>query len=193
MKNRLHRMPPTPLFFIGLATVPAFVFQESLVYRPAEAGLFLLLCILAGKRIRPLPAAALLFSVTAASLLVPYGEVFARVFGFPLTVGALKFGLSRGILLLGLFYLSKFSVGPGLSLPGALGRGVGRVFYYFERFSESREKISLADLPGSLDEALTSVSRLPAGEQRATSKDTRPALLLIPLAAGAACWVLLFI
>jgi len=164
------------------------------MFRGAEAGLFLLLALLSGKRIRPLPGIILLLSVTAASLLVPFGDVLVTVLGFPVTLGALESGLARGTLLLGLFYLSKFSVARELSLPGRLGTGLARVFYYFERFTESRERISIKDLPGSLDAVLMSVSNHPLDEGKVRPEgECSPTLLIIPLAASLGCWIALFI
>ncbi len=194
MRKLLKDMPPVPLFFIGLITLPAFLFQDRTLLRITEAGLFLVLCVLSGKRVRILPGFVLILSVTAASLLVPYGAVLVRVFGFPVTAGALEFGLSRGFLLLGLFYLSKFSVSSGLRFPGSFGKGIGKVFYYFERFSESRERILIRDLPGSLDAVLISVSKSP-GYSRTMEPEKRsaPYIPVVPLAASVFCWALLFV
>jgi len=194
MRHLLKDIPSVPLFFIGLITVPAFLFQDRTLLRMTEAGLFPVLCVLAGRRVRILPGFILLLSVTVASLLVPYGAVLIRVCGFPVTAGALEFGLSRGFLLLGLFYLSKFSVSPGLRFPGSFGKGIGKVFYYFEKFSESRERILIRDLPGSLDAVLISVSRTPGVSHTAKPEKRRaPYVLVFPLAASVFCWVLLFV
>lgn len=194
MKRLFAAAPPGAVFLLGLLTIPAFLFQEKLLFRVVDGILFLALLVYSGKRIRPLPALILLASVTAAALLVPYGKVLTDIFGFPITKGALKMGLSRGILLLGLFYLSKFSVRRGLVFPGRIGAGIGKIFYYFEQFSENRQKISLKDLPGSLDSLLMSVS-VPADASRGPSSrdEERRLPLIIPLAISTLCWVLLFL
>ena len=193
MKRLFAPALPGPVFYLGLLTIPAFLFQEKLGFRALEALLFLGLMVYTGKKFRPLPALILLASVTAAALLVPYGQVMFRLFGFPITSGALKMGVSRGILLLGLLYLSKFSVRRGLVFPGKLGAGIGKIFYYFQRFSQSKNRISLKDLPGSLDALLISVSE----NQEASGNPAAPNLerripLIVPLAASILCWVWLF-
>jgi len=193
MKRPLDAIPPGPLFVLGLLTLPAFLFQDGLLYRFLETVLFLLLVLFSGKKVRPLPGLLLLASVTAASLLVPYGRVVITMFGLPVTAGALEAGLSRGLLLLGLLYLSKFSVRAGLVFPGRIGDGIGKVFFYFERFSESREKVSINDLPGSLDNLLIAVSGSGAAGTATETPESARGLLAVPLAAAAVCWVLLFL
>lgn len=179
---------------LGLFTLPAFLFQEKLPYRLMDGIFFLILALCSGKRIRPLPALVLLASVTAAALLVPSGKVLISLFGFPITEGALKMGFSRGILLLGLFYLSKFTVVPGLVLPGKAGNGLAKVFFYFERFSENYSQISIRDLPGSLDNLLLKVSETSSDDDSiAQAKRDSHIPLLLPLLISITCWVFLLL
>jgi hypothetical protein len=192
MKKLFQSANPQAMFILGLLTLPAFLFQEKLLFRLPEAALFLLLALYTGNRIRPLPALLLLASVTAAALLAPYGRVLTQFFGLPITEGALKLGVSRAILLLGLLYLSKLSVVRGMAFPGRIGYGVGKVFYYFERFSACRQRISIKNLPGSLDSLLLSVSAPECdGAASPTALVERRLPLIIPLAASLSCWVLL--
>lgn len=194
MKKLLHEASPQALFVLGLLTLPAFLFQEKLLYRTLDAAFFLILALCAGKRIRPLPALALLVSVTVFALLVPHGKVLVNLFGLPITDGALKMGLSRGILLLGLFYLSKFTVVRGLVLPGKAGQGIARVLFYFERFSENYTRISIRDLPGSLDDLLIRVSEARNDdEQPAKLTRDRRMMLIFPLLVSMTCWLLLLL
>ena len=190
----LEMATPRSLFILGLLTLPAVLFQEKLVFRLLDGLLFLLLAQRAGKRILPLPALLLLASVTAAALLVPTGRVLITIFGLPVTEGALHLGFSRGVLLLGLFYLSKFTVVRGLVLPGRTGHGLARVLFYFERFSENYHRISIRDLPGSLDTLLLEISRDPADlDKKGRSGESRPMPLVIPLAVSIACWLFLLL
>ena len=195
MKKAFGAASPETLFILGLLTLPAFLFQEKLFYQALDAILFLLLASCSGKKIRPLPGLLLLVSVTAAALFVPYGKVLFHIVGLPVTEGALNIGVSRGILLLGLLYLSKCTVVQGLAFPGKKGNGIAKVFYYFERFSENSAKISLKDLPGSLDNLLLAVSvskstysstpQVKGGKQRLP--------LLFPLTVSVACWFFLLL
>lgn len=195
MRKVFCRASPETLFILGLVTLPAFLFQEKLLYRVLDAILFLIVAMYSGKKIRPLPGLLLLISVTAAALFVPYGKVLFNIFGLPVTEGALKMGVSRGILLLGLLYLSKFTVVQGLAFPGRQGNGIAKVFFYFERFSENSAKISLKDLPGSLDNLLLSVSvsqnnQVNPSLERAGQHNLP---LVFPLAVSLACWSFLFL
>ena len=124
MKNRFRDVSPNALFILGILTLPAFLFQEDLLYRCLDTLFFLALVIYSGKRVRVVPALLLVASVTFAALLVPYGRVMITLSGWPITEGALRMGFSRGILLLGLLYLSRVSVVRGLALPGKTGQGI---------------------------------------------------------------------
>ena len=193
--TRLFRdASPQALFILGLLTLPAFLFQEKLLYRALDGVFFLILAIWAGKRIRPLLALLLLASVTLFALLVPNGRVVFTIMGLPVTEGAMNMGLSRGILLLGLFYLSKFTVVRGLVLPGRAGRGIARVLMYFERFTENYLLISVRDLPGSLDTLLLKVSETRAAdEESAHAARGRRMPLIVPLLVSSTCWLFVFL
>lgn len=194
MNLLFDKASPKALFILGLFTLPAFLFQDKLHYRLLDGIFFLILVLCSGKKIRLLPALVLLASVTAAALLVPSGNVLTRLFGFPITEGALKLGFSRGILLLGLFYLSKFTVVQGLVLPGKTGNGLAKVFFYFERFSENYSQISIRDLPGSLDTLLLKVSETCRDDDAiAEAKKEARMPLILPLLISFTCWILLFL
>ncbi|WP_163336281.1 hypothetical protein [Desulfopila sp. IMCC35008] len=194
MNKLLAKASPEALFILGLFTLPAFLFQEKLPYRLMDGLFFLILALYSGKRILPLPAMVLLASVTAAALLVPSGKVLISVFGFPITLGALKMGFSRGILLLGLFYLSKFTVVQGLVLPGKTGNGLAKVFFYFERFSEHYSQVSIRDLPGSLDTLLLKVSETSSDDENmAQAKREGRIPLILPLLISITCWIFLLL
>ncbi|WP_136808598.1 hypothetical protein [Desulfosediminicola flagellatus] len=194
MKKLFREGTPNTLFILGVATLPAFLFQEKLLYRCLATIFFLLLALYSGKKIRPLPALLLLASITAAALLVPYGKVLVTILGWPITVGALKMGFSRGVLLLGLLYLSKVSVVHGLALPGAIGQGISKVFFYLDRFSENCSMISVRDLPGTLDKLLHAVSESDAdSDYTSKQKENRNLPLILLLLVSLVCWLFLFL
>ncbi len=194
MKEILREGAPNALFIVGLATLPAFIFQEKLLYRCLSAILFLLLALYAGKKIRPVPALLLLASVTVAALVVPYGKVLVSILGWPITAGALEMGFSRGVLLLGLLYLSRVSVVSGLALPGTIGQGISKVFFYLDRFSEHCATISVRDLPGSLDNLLHMVSASNTdGGYTSRQEVTRHLPIILPLLVSLVCWLFLFL
>ncbi len=194
MKKLFREGTPNTLFILGLATLPAFLFQEKLLYRCLATIFFLLLALCSGKKIRPLPALLLLASITFAALVVPYGKVLVTILGWPITAGALKMGFSRGVLLLGLLYLSKVSVVHGLALPGAIGQGISKVFFYLDRFSENCSMISVRDLPGTLDKLLHAVSESHTDrEYTSKHKGFRKLPIILPLLVSFVCWLFLFL
>lgn len=194
MKKLLSEGAPNTLFILGLITLPAFLFQEKLVYRCLITILFLLLALYSGKKIRPVPALLLLASVTVAALVVPYGKVLMSILGWPITAGALKMGFSRGVLLLGLLYLSRVSVVHGLALPGRVGQGISRVFFYLDRFSENCSILSVRDLPGTLDKLLLAVSESHTDRDYTfNQKGIRNLPFILPLLVSLVCWLLLFL
>lgn len=194
MNKLLREGAPNALFILGLATLPAFLFQEKLLYRCLATILFLLLALYSGKKIRPVPALLLLVSVTVAALVVPYGKVLVSIWGWPITAGALKMGFSRGVLLLGLLYLSRVSVVQGLGLPGGIGQGISKVFFYLERFSENCALLSVRDLPGTLDNLLHAVSDShTAGNYTSRQKGIRNLPIILPLLVSLVCWLFLFL
>lgn len=194
MKKILHAAAPNTLFLVGLATLPAFLFQEKLFFRCLLTLFFLILALYSGKKIRPVPALLLLLSVTFAALIVPYGRVLVTIWGWPITLGALEMGFSRGVLLLGLLYLSRVSVVSGLALPGTIGEGISKVFFYLDRFSENCSTISVRDLSGSLDQLLQTVSAIHTGRDCPTRQgESRNLPLILPLTVSLVCWLFLLL
>lgn len=194
MKKLFLEGTPNALFVLGLVTLPAFLFQEKLFYRCLDTLFFLALAVYAGNKIRPIPALILLTSVTIAALVVPYGKVMVDLWGWPITEGALRMGFSRGVLLLGLLYLSRVSVVHGLLLPGKVGQGISRVFYYLDRFSEHCAKVSVRDLPGSLDKLLYAVSESSMEQREGVQRrGSHRVPFIFPLTVSLMCWLFLLL
>jgi len=127
------------LMISGLMFLPAFVLQTSLAVRFLQVSAVLVLYVLSGKRLRIIYPLMLIVSVTAVNLLRPAGEVLFNVSGFPVTLDALKSGMSRALLLTGLVYVSRLCVSSVPSFPGRWGRMLSMVFFFFGRMtSESR-------------------------------------------------------
>ena len=137
----------------GLLLVPSFLLQEVTVVRAAEALVFLVLAGLVGRRIRILPPVLITLSVVVAHLLVPNGRLLFEAGPVRITRGALLLGVDKAALLVGLVYLSRISIRPGLSLPGRAGRILGRVFFYFEELSSAWPETE-GGLVARLDETL---------------------------------------
>lgn len=145
---------PSPLFVCGGALIVAFLFQDNLYARLAWAVVFGGLAVLAGKRLRWGYFAIMIGSITFFNLLTPVGRVMAELGPLVVTEGALTQGLTKGVGIVGLVFISLFSVSPDLKLPGTLGGLLGRVFFYFERILEGKKQVRARHLVDSLDTIL---------------------------------------
>jgi hypothetical protein len=145
------------LFLTGGLIIPAFLFQNNLIVRVVQVLVFAGLASFAGKRIKWNYFLVMVGSITAFNLLQPLGEVILRVGPFAVTRGALNQGLEKGFTIVGLVFISLFSIRPDLRLPGRIGGLVGRVFYYFERIIEGKKNIEARRLIESIDAILLSI------------------------------------
>jgi len=203
-------VPPYARLAAGVAMIPPFLVLEGLLTKLLFIVLFILVMRFAGKGFRLVPGLVVLTAVFFAHLLMPLGEVLWYVGEFPITEGAIRDGLTRGLTLVGLVYLSRFSVSADLRIPGTPGRLLYHVFYYFEeltsfhrettrRAGEHKSKIRgfLALLRGLFDDIDRFLlehqhgCRLMPEEQgggRFFSRHSLPALLPV-----AAAWALLLL
>ena len=124
------------LLFCGLATMVAVSLQDVMPVRCAQMVLFMVLAGMMGRRVRLIPPAVMLLSVVIANLFSPNGRVLFSVWRVDVTFGALRLGLLKGSLLVGLIYVSRVSVGPGLKIPGYFGALLLKAFAYFEALTE---------------------------------------------------------
>ena len=145
------------LFIGGALLFPAFLFQQDVVIRALEFGMFLVLNLLSGKRVRVLQYLIVSAGIVVFNLVVPTGRVLVSVLGLPITEGALKSGLLKATAMSGLIALSQFSIRSDLRLPGRLGGLIGRSLYYFERIMGERRRIDRKDIIGSIDTLLLDV------------------------------------
>jgi heptaprenyl diphosphate synthase len=155
-----REVPPSFLFFFGLALSPALWLQTHVAFKAAQVLLFFGLAAWArpGGWWRAGLASLVFLAVTVAvNLAVPLGRVLWRLGPWRITQGALESGLAKGLTLVGLAYLSRLCVRPELRLPGAAGRYVARTLFYLNRLLELRVRLSLARLGDSLDRVLESL------------------------------------
>lgn len=144
--------------FVGATLIlPAYLFQTNLAIRVLQVLLFAWLATVNGKRIKWIYFVIMVVSITFFHTLSPFGEVIARIGAYTVTRGALRDGLMRGFTIVGLVFISLFSIRPDLKLPGRLGGLLGRVFWYFERIFDSKRRIRVTALIESVDEVLESL------------------------------------
>ncbi len=145
------------LFLTGLLVIPAYLLQPSLLVRVPQVLLFAFMADRAGKKIKWLYFVIMVTSITVFNLLTPFGRVLFSVGPLEVTSGALRGGVMKGMTVVGLVFISLFSIRSDLALPGRLGGLIGRVFYYFEKILEGRKRIEPRRLIASLDDILESI------------------------------------
>jgi hypothetical protein len=182
------------LFLTGLLLIPAYLLQDSLLVRVIQVSLFAFLADRAGKKIKWLYFVIMVSSITLFNLLTPFGRVLLTLGPLEITSGALRGGLMKGLTVVGLVFISLFSIRSDLALPGRLGGLIGRVFFYFEKILEGRKRIEPRRLIASIDDILESIYGAADEEpeiERFTLTDTRGWLfsgLLVTVN-----WLLLFL
>ena len=187
---------PLHLFITSALILPAYLFQDELLLRIAQVLLFAGLSTVAGKKIKWLYFVVMVSSITFFNLLTPMGRVLVSAGPFAITEGALRNGVMKGLTIIGLVFISLFSIRPDLKLPGRLGGLLVRLFYYFERIVETkRQKLEARRLIGSIDDILDSLyqpgtpQEPPAGRVATT---TVAGALFMVVAVGAN-WALLLV
>ncbi|MFP4643022.1 MAG: hypothetical protein ACLFM0_01575 [Spirochaetales bacterium] len=141
--------------FVGATLVlPGYLLQANLFVRILQVMLFAWLATVNGKRIKWMYFVIMVVSITFFHTLSPIGEVLLELGAWTITRDALEDGLMRGFTIIGLVFISLFSIRPDLKLPGRLGGLLGKVFWYFERVFASKRRIRLNAVIESIDEIL---------------------------------------
>ncbi|MFP4010255.1 MAG: hypothetical protein ACLFUM_01005 [Spirochaetaceae bacterium] len=149
---------PMHLFLTGMLVLPAYLFQDSLIIRVIQVLAFAFLATVAGKKIKWMYFLIMVGSVTFFNLLSPSGRLLLSIGPFAVTEGALETGLMKGFTIIGLVFISLFTIRPNLRLPGRLGGLLVRLFYYFERIMDTkRRKLEPRRLIASIDDILDSL------------------------------------
>ena len=165
-----------------------YLFQTSLPVRAGETLFYIVLAILTGRRFRLWPNLTVVAGVTLVHLISPLGRVIFSLGGWQITQGSLELGLFKGLMLVGLIYISRSFISPRLSLPGRAGALLGLTFAYFEALTESRGFFKPRDPWQSTDRRLLKIWRDSelGGERRETVKVGFQPLWILPpvLAAG---------
>ncbi|HUZ16756.1 MAG TPA: hypothetical protein VMV68_00095 [Spirochaetia bacterium] len=184
-------LPPTQRFLWGTTLLVLFLFQHLLPVKLLLVLLFGGLGILAGKRIRWSYFLLLAASITLFNLLTPYGRVLFSLGPLDVTSGALTDGLMKGITIVGLVFVSLFSVSRRLVLPGRFGAFLGRSFYYFERLYGERKRVRRTHIIEDIDAILECASAIEAEDDQPGERiERRPvagilvAALVVVVVAG---------
>ncbi len=168
---------PAARFAWGTLLLLLFLPQRALAPKAAMALAWGLLATAAGKRVNWIYFGFFTLSIAAFNLLSPWGRVLLTIGPLRVTEGALAAGLSKGVTVTGLVFISLFTVSRDLRLPGRFGSFLGRSFYYFERLSAQRRRIRRAHVWEDMDAILESAS----AEDPDAASPAQPA-------GGAAAW-----
>lgn len=168
---------PSLLFASVMVSFPAFLFQKKLVVLAVEALIFFLLALSRRGKLRLLPSILMIAGITFFALFSPHGQVLVRWGGFSVTAGALEAGLSRGLTLAGMVFLSQLALSPQLHLPGKLGGFVVDMFGLLDKltkerlaFSKEKKRARIKELMSTLDAHLYQVYWNEGQEREAKDK-----------------------
>ena len=125
------------LLIFGLATIPAFTLQERPGIRAILSLLFLLAALLSRKRVRVIPALLFFVSIVFVHLITPTGRVIFELVGFPITEGSIIIGADKGLLIIGLVFLSRYAVRSKAMTRLRSESLLGETFTCFEALSEA--------------------------------------------------------
>jgi hypothetical protein len=147
-KPTARGIAPLPIFLCGLFCIPAFVLQQNLAVRLGQVAVFLVISAGMGKRVRLLPNLIIIIGIVTAQILFPFGHVLFFIGRFPVTLGAIRSGILKSTLLIGMIYLSRLAVRADLRLPGRFGKYISRVFFYFEKLTGLKQRTEFKRLAG---------------------------------------------
>ena len=145
----------------GVISLPLFLIVDDPLPRLLQVIILGILVRAAGKRLLISYFVFLIFTVTFFHLLIPQGRVLLSIAQLSITEGALFAGLYRGLSIIGLVFISLFSIRRDLQLPGTIGRLIGVTLRYFEQIYEYRKSARLNHLVKYLDKVLFDIEQLP--------------------------------
>ena len=119
--------------------------------------LLMLVSFVRRKKIRIMPSVLLTASVTFFALLSPVGKTLLTIRSFRITQDALFIGLQKSAVLVGMVFLSQTIVRYTITLPGAAGRFVSDVLFWFNQLTAQRISFKKGHFIAQIDEALCAV------------------------------------
>lgn len=176
---------PSLLFVTVMVSFPAFLFQKNLMVLVIEVLVFFLLALTRRGKLRLLPSILMIAGITFFALFSPHGQVLARWGRFSVTTGALEAGLTRGLTLAGMVFLSQLALSPQLHLPGKLGGFVVDMFGLLDKLTKEglmvkkdKKFVGIKRLMTSLDEHLYQVYWSEVQEGQALEQKQAPEIQL---------------
>ena len=152
-----QKVPSSYLLVSGLLITPTILLQSNLVIKTLQILTMLFLCIVSKKQLSIVWSSLFFILTVIFNLLSPFGKIIVKVTVFPVTQGALFLGFNKGLNLLGLLYISRFSVRTDYVFPGSIGRSITKMFFYLHCLLELRNIFNIKDAVGSLDRLFQTV------------------------------------
>ena len=155
------------IYFVILALFVVFLFVKDVVVSWIMVAVFYCIATMMRKKyIKLLPSIILLVSIVFFALLDPYGKVLFAVKSLRVTEGALRTGLRKSAVFIGMTFVSKALLSVPPRLPGRAGEILGKTMSYFCALTsgdraDAREdkKFSVKRLFADIDERMLSVWR----------------------------------
>ena len=149
---------PIIFFIIALLGIIAVSFSRNVFFVYGLFVIFVCIVFLKKKKVRLVPSLIIILSVTALSLLSPYGKILWTIGNFRITQGALESGLLRSGKLCAMVFMSQSAVDKNLKLPGKFGSFMETVFVTVSELTSKKiEKGSARNLISAVDEILIEV------------------------------------
>lgn len=169
-------------FTAGLISMVLYIFVDDPLLRIIQVVILGVLCSLSGKRLLYGYFLFMMASVTFFNILVPQGRVLFQIGSFAVTQGALMTGIYRGSTIIGLVFISLFSIRRDLYIPGRFGTLVGLTLRYFEHIYDFRRGLKLSALAQRADQVLYELSSDPDIEIEPNDRPKRlPTLGDVPI------------
>jgi len=144
----------------GLLMIPAFLLQKNLIMMIVQVAFIMVIAVLKGRKIKPVPVLVVLTSVVLMNLLQVNGKVLFTIGSFSVTLGALKIGLDKALTLIGMLYVSQYMVSGRPKLPGKFGQLLSKQFLFFEHIVTSWKRPERGKFIESLDVVLEEMEHI---------------------------------
>jgi hypothetical protein len=132
------------VFFLhGILVIPPFLFQKYFLIKLAIASLYYVMLFIGNRKPKIIPALLLFCAILLSNLLIPEGKVILSIWAFPITLGALSGGAGKALNIVGLLFISQFSIRKDIALPGSFGRIVSKTLGFLDEFLKKKNRIPL--------------------------------------------------
>ena len=176
------------LFFLGICLVLAVtvVLQNNLVFKCLQGFVFILMAALTRQKMHAVGTIVLFVSTVLINLLLREGRILFMIISFPVTEEALTRGLSRGLTLITLFYMSKACLPLVAPFSGSVGRRVSDILYYTHFFAAHIKSLRFPTLLTDLDRLMCLAERAAGSKKRepVRQQSIKKYLSVVALLAG---------